>query len=533
MMPSKASPSGRSKSAKERGRSPQKKRPRRNLPSPGENLTKPELVIGLVGAAGTDLTSAADAVGAALAPYGYTPIPIRASELMREVKGGASLTGIAYEDDRIRAHMDAGDEIRNQAGRNDAVIGLAITGMAEYRSERFGGAPATNTAFILNSLKHPAEIETMRRIYRDRFIAISVHASTDSRRETLRQKIAASRERPERPEEFAKAAEEMMRRDEHDDEHGFGQNVREAFVQGHIYVSTDEDVKTGISRYFRLFFGHPFETPTREEYAMFQSHTAALRSADLSRQVGAAICTSHGEIIAVGCNEVPKAGGGQYWPEDKPDKRDFQLGYDSNVRYRDAALAEAFQQLEEQGLLSTSAALDGFMKALSRTRLAHITEFGRPIHAEMAALLDAARRGAAVEGARLFTTTFPCHNCARHIIGAGIEQVIYREPYEKSLASALHKDAVVVDSTTGTNGKVVFRRFVGVGPPQYLSLFTKRTRKDGKGKKVDWKEASAMPHLITTETAYLTNEEDYLEEFADAIQKVDLTEGDGDGDGTT
>lgn len=529
-MSPKASSAGRPRKPKRKAtRTTRKKRPGRKLPSPGDNLSKPELVIGLVGAAGTDLTSATDAVGAALAPYGYTPIPVRVSELMREVKGGAWLKGVTYEDERIRAHMDAGDEIRNQADRNDAVIGLGISAMSEYRSEKFEGAPATNTAFILNSLKHPTEIETMRRIYRDRFIAISVHASTDSRRETLKQKIAASHERPERPEEFTKATEEIMGRDEHDDEHGFGQNVREAFVQGHIYVSTDNDVKTGISRYFRLFFGHPFETPTREEYAMFQSHTAALRSADLSRQVGAAICTSRGEIIAVGCNEVPKAGGGQYWPEDKPDKRDFQLGYDSNTRYRDAALAEAFQQLQTQSLLASNAALDTFMKALSRTRLAHITEFGRPMHAEMAALLDAARRGAAVEGARLFTTTFPCHNCARHIIGAGIEQVIYREPYEKSLASALHKDAVVVDSTTGTNGKVVFRRFVGVGPPQYLSLFTKRTRKDEKGKRVDWKEASAMPHLITTETAYLTNEEDYLEEFSDAIEKVDLTKGDGDG----
>ena len=128
-----------------------------------------------------------------------------------------------------------------------------------------------------------------------------------------------------------------------------------------------------------------------------------------------------------------------------------------------------------------------------------------------------------MKGARLFTTTFPCHNCARHIIGAGIDEVVYREPYEKSLASELHKDAVVVDSTTEASGKVVFRRFVGVGPPQYLGLFTKRSRKDPKGKRVEWKEVSARPHLITTETAYLANEDEYVEDFADAIKKVDLS----------
>lgn len=512
---------------KTRTRKASRSRPSRK--STTERASKPELVIGLVGAAGTDLSGAADAVSAALGPYGYEAVQIRVSELMREVKGAEFLAEISEEDKRIRAHMDAGDEIRHQAERNDAVVGLAISWMTEYRAERFKGAPATNTAFILNSLKHPAEIETMRRVYRDRFIAISVHALTDARREALGQKIATSYGRPERPQDYGKAAEAIMKRDEHDDEHGFGQNVREAFVMGHIYVSTDNDLDSSAKRYFRLFFGHPFETPTQDEYAMFQTHTAALRSADLSRQVGAAVCTPEGEIISVGCNEVPKADGGQYWPGDDADKRDFQLGYDSNARYRDAALTDAFEQLEKAGQLDADADLETFMAALTRTRLAHLTEFGRTMHAEMAALLDAARRGVAVAGARLFTTTFPCHNCARHIIGAGVREVIYREPYEKSLASELHRDSIVVDSTTGANGKVVFRRFVGVGPPQYLGLFTKRRRKDESGKKVDWKEKTAMPHLITSETAYLTNEDDYLEEFAEAIKKVEL-KGEGNGD---
>lgn len=403
--------------------------------------------------------------------------------------------------------------------------------MAYHRGRKFEGAPAINTAFVLNSLKHPAEIETMRRVYRDRFILISAHSTTDARREALKQRIAVSHGRPERPEDYSEPAMRIMKRDEHDDEHGFGQNVREAFVMGHSYVSTasPETAKAEIARYFRLFFGHPFETPTRDEYAMFQTHTAALRSSDLSRQVGAAVCTPDGEIVAVGCNEVPKAGGGQYWPEDDPDKRDFQLGYDSNARYRDAALADAFEQLKARDLLGPEADLASFMGAIRKTRLAHITEFGRTVHAEMAALLDAARRGAAVAGARLFTTPFPCHNCARHIIGAGIDEVVFREPYEKSLASELHKDAIVVDSTTGANGKVAFRRFVGVGPPQYLGLFTKRKRKDESGKKVEWDEGSAIPHLITTETAYLANEDDYLEEFGEAIAKVELKKEENDG----
>lgn len=492
--------------------------------SRGSAPPRPELVIGLVGAAGTDLESACETVGSAVARYGYQAVPIRLSRLMRELDGGADLERVTGEDTRIEAHMDAGDAIRDQANRNDAVAGLAITWMSEYRKLNFDGGQAVGTAFILNSLKHPEEIEAMRRIYRGRFIAISVHSPTDQRREALQARIAGSYGHPERADDYAAVTQAIMKRDEYDDDHHFGQNVREAFVLGHIYVSTApaSELADGIERYFRLFFGDPFETPTRDEYAMFQTHSAALRSADLSRQVGAAICSREGEIIAVGCNEVPRFEGGQYWPGEGEDHRDFRIGYDSNVRYRDAALDEAFAKLKESGLLAASAEPTEFMSALKGTRLANLTEFGRSMHAEMAAILDAARRGVPVAGARLFTTTFPCHNCARHIIGAGIREVVYREPYEKSLASELHKDAVVVDSTTGRDGKVVIRRFVGVGPPQFLALFGMRKRKNSNGSRVEWKEGTAVPHLITTEAAYLTNEEDFLDEFRDAIRAVSL-----------
>lgn len=492
---------------------------------------KPEIVVGLVGAAGTDLQGATSAITAALAPYGYEVVPIRLSNLMRAVKGGTSLGDVGHEDERIWRHMDAGDAIRDQTGRNDAIAGLGVGYIFDYRRDVHDGAPAGATAFLLDSLKHPAEVELMRRNYRDRFVLISVHSPTEARLNALKQRIAGSHGAPEREDDFTSAAERIMRRDEHDDDHGFGQNVREAFTEGDVYVSTqpETELEQGIARYFRLFFGDPFLTPTQDEYAMFQTHAAALRSADLSRQVGAAVCTSDGEIIAVGCNEVPKAFGGQYWPGDNPDRRDFQLGYDSNAKYRDEALKRTFDRLQKEERLAEGVDLSTFMSVIAKTRLADLTEFGRTVHAEMAALLDAARRGVAVEGHRLFSTTFPCHNCARHIIGAGVREVIYREPYEKSLASELHRDAIVVDPAGVVEDKIVIRRFVGVGPPRYLDLFTKMTRKDESGNRVAWTEAKATPRLVKTETAYLTNEEDFIDEFRDAIKLVDLNKEEEDG----
>ena len=62
----------------------------------------------------------------------------------------------------------------------------------------------------------------------------------------------------------------------------------------------------------------------------------------------------------------------------------------------------------------------------------------------MNALLDAGLRGVPVAGATLHSTTFPCHNCARHLIGAGIVRVVFIEPYTKSRAEQLHADSATI-----------------------------------------------------------------------------------------
>jgi cytidine deaminase len=342
----------------------------------GAGTSKPELVIGLVGAAGTDLTAATNAVTAALAPYGYRTKPIKISSLMPAVKGGSYLCERECEDVRIQRFMDAGDAIRDQSGRHDAMAGLAVGLITDFRKEHSEEEEAiSNTAFVLDSLKHPDEVGTLRRVYRDRFTLISVHSPTEARRRALQRKIAASHGMPEHPEKFADVTAEIMERDEHDDAHGFGQNVRETFVNGDVYISTQPciELKAQVSRYFRSFFGHPFLSPTRDEYAMFQAHTAALRSSDLSRQVGAAISTAAGEIVAMGCNEVPKAQGGQYWPTDNPDERDFRLTYDSNVKYRNDALREAFTMLDDAGSLIDGVDEQKFFAVLKGSRLTNLT----------------------------------------------------------------------------------------------------------------------------------------------------------------
>ncbi|HDZ9141632.1 TPA: deoxycytidylate deaminase, partial [Vibrio cholerae] len=115
------------------------------------------------------------------------------------------------------------------------------------------------------------------------------------------------------------------------------------------------------------------------------------------------------------------------------------------------------------------------------SRLGSLIEFSRSIHAEMDAITSLARiSGENTKGKILYTTTYPCHNCARHIVASGIEKVIYIEPYEKSLALELHDDSII-DNIDDAESKLVFTTFEGVAPRRYQKFFfsTADRKKDG------------------------------------------------------
>jgi len=285
-------------------------------------------------------------------------------------------------------------------------------------------------------------------------------------------------------------------------------------------------VRRSVERLVETVFGYPFHTPTRDEYGMFLAWAAALRSADLSRQVGAAIATDDGDIVAVGTNEVPRAGGGLYWAEDPSDRRDFRWGKDSSTRMKESMLKELLSCLRESGHLA--AGLEGenpdelyetYRRELKDTQVMQVGEFGRSVHAEMAAIADAARRGVALRGTALYTTTFPCHNCAKHIVAAGIERVVYIEPYPKSRARELHSDSISIDgSPTDAGHPVLFEAFVGVAPRRYIDWFTMpEQRQDEAGKPVAWDRGQARPiwAIDAPRLAYIAEEQG----FANVIEQ--------------
>jgi dCMP deaminase len=67
----------------------------------------------------------------------------------------------------------------------------------------------------------------------------------------------------------------------------------------------------------------------------------------------------------------------------------------------------------------------------------------RTVHAEMNAVVQAAKRGHGVEGATAYVTNMPCTACAKALIAAGIKRVVIFSDFHDTLALEFFKKAKV------------------------------------------------------------------------------------------
>lgn len=499
---------------------------------------RPELIIGFVGPVGVRLRDLINHTADYFRQFKYNPVEIRLSKLFERCIGYTPPTS-ASEDVRIEHGQKMGHQFRENLRDADAVTLAALVAIREHRA-RSGSPdkPADATVFLLNQLKHPKEVKLLRQIYGSTFVLIAAHATKGTRQQNLIRSIADSENRGIQEDDTAKAAN-IIRIDEEEPAvvgaDDLGQNVRNTYPLADVFVNLQS--KTGefeIDRFIDLLFGHPFHTPRPDELAMYIAHSTGLRSSDESRQVGAVIVnvkrdnrnqTSNVDIIATGMNEVPMRGGGFYWDgsSESPDARDQWLiawgpNDDRALTIKKEVLHELLdiakrKQWFTESITSTQTPMllkELIPDGLKGTQFMNISEFQRQVHAEMAALIDSARRGVAVNGHTMYVTTFPCHNCAKHIIAAGLKNVVYLEPYPKSRAETLHKEEIQLeydDKTIeamhreGVLPKVLFSPYTGIAPRQYQRLFSmlSRGKKNGGISLKEWgmSKATLSPyHLV-------------------------------------
>ncbi|OFC71165.1 deaminase [Alteromonas confluentis] len=386
------------------------------------------------------------------------------------------------------------NELDNEIKLNSLNAAIVISHIIKNRKSQIERCEEENrhgVVYIVNALQDDKDSEQLREFYGQAFYQIGITDTEENRRKNIDSILRAEDYNSKKEKNFANDAAQKINKSE----------IEKVFVNSDFFIKSSENKKNTIERMVDLIFGAPNITPTHSEYSMFMAFMASVNSADLSRQVGAVISSKHLDIIATGSNDVQKSGGGKYWPDSiyKPltedsfgtfeDKRDATIGYDANAAEISYLADEIALNLINSPLDISNINKDELASVLrNQTNLKDITEFGRVVHAELSAIMSASRNSLSVVGAHLFCTTFPCHNCAKHIIASGIKKVTFIEPYPKSKALKLHTDAISIDEEN--DKKVVFTAFTGVGPKRFLDLFSTmalgassrviRKNKDGK-----------------------------------------------------
>jgi len=483
-----------------------------------KELAANELIFGVVGPVGSGTSEVAEALSKFI---GAEDVEIlKARDFIKEA---ADKLGIVIPREQgieqTIALQDAGDAMRKAFGHASVAVGFAKK-IREIRARRQGRDPESESAitpdgkfrvYILDSLRHPAEVMLLRRIYQQSFCLIAVVCDEDVRVERLADKYGSAGKNQ---------IKSFMLRDEKASEK-YGQQVSSTFHLADFFVENSQPrnlngpgglpqanpnwtVQDELGRLVSILRHDKIVRPRPNETAMYHAYGARMRSACLSRQVGAALLDRNGNLLATGTNEVPRAGGGVYGgsfdgfsdrdPDPAADHRCYIHGnYCRNTREQNDIIKDLSNAITE----IPNGDDEEFIRRVRGTRIGQLIEFSRAVHAEMDALFSAAREGVSTVGSRLFVTTYPCHNCARHIVVAGVDEVQFIEPYLKSRALPLHGDSItdradgwippsefmhVQPEHRGRRApQVLFRPFTGVAPRMYRKAFYKdRDLKNGQ-----------------------------------------------------
>lgn len=482
----------------------------------------PELVFGLVGPVGVNMDLVQRKLEEALKAVGYLPHIIHVTKLMGQIE----VEGVTLEEttDRVAYYKNRikyANAVRNKCKNDAALAALAIDDIRNYRRQHWherdyskdkAELPIERTAYVIRQLKREEEVKLLRKVYGRKFIQISVQSSQKERTKSLERSIAQS-SADLTPQQCIEAATELVELDMHERSDNHGQRIDEVFYLGDAFIHgrNEESIRDTIQRFVSAFFGKNSISPTRDEYGSYIAASASLRSLDPARQVGAAIFSQKGEVISLGCNEVPKFGGGTYWTDDGDSHRDFDDNMDPNRTEKNRIIYDFLNKLQDAEVFKDGMTADTLFsdkeirKRIKEAAVSDITEFGRMAHAEMTALCDAARLGRPTADATAYVTTFPCHNCAKHLVAAGIKRVVFIEPYPKSKALDLHEDSTVLDEKN--DKKVVFEHFVGISPRRYRDIFEKSSRRGSDGKLAEWYHSEPMPVLEDKGPSYIWYEE--------------------------
>lgn len=372
--------------------------------------------------------------------------------------GSGSTTAAAYlESDRGYRHLHLSSPIRDRwntdhAGTSPSRHELQAIGnlmreesadpgcLAQQLIQTLEADTAVHTAIVFDGLRNIGEIETLRDRFGRRFYLIAIDCPTSQRWDRISHSQYES---------LGKAISDFNDDDQRDrdEEYVYGQQVQPCVDQADVFITNDNDVTLSTLRknvvgYVEVVTGEAPRFPAAHEILMNLGYSAAHGSKCLKRQVGAILVAAEpmvmGEIVGQGFNDNPV---GTPSCVDEPSYGADPAAGKLGSCFRDMVRHRSFVQLVERGAHCPKCGdvIVGPMSAVPPWKCpacgANLEDFFWPeramslctaVHAEVAALLTAGTRA---KGSTLYTTTFPCFQCAEKIAHAGVKYVVYTEPY--------------------------------------------------------------------------------------------------------
>jgi len=276
---------------------------------------------------------------------------------------------------------------------------------------------------VVRGIRNPGEIRAFRERYQ-RFFLFGVYATRETRWERFRKDY----------DDNLKAFNQDDFNDGGEENEPYGQKVGNCFYESDVVLSNDRHISTIGNKDFNELKSM-FETyvdlvkkplssrqPVRaDETLMAMGYAASQRSSCLKRKVGALIVRD-GVVLSSGFNEVPG--------EERPCSDEF------GECHRERLSKDLLGELKNE--VSLPADKEDNVGRLLKKR-ARMLDYCRALHAEESAILNLARSGGSVplETCTMYTTTYPCRLCARKIVGVGLKQLVYFEPYPDPEAVAI------------------------------------------------------------------------------------------------
>lgn len=344
-----------------------------------------------------------------------------------------------------------GDQMRQESG-GGVLIDLALGSLGDNVSEKL----------VIDGIRNTDEVERLRDEFGYSFTLIGVLASSTTRWE----RISASAYT-----DHGLTEDDFHRDDTKDrnEETPWGQQVELCIDKADVFIDNSDEVhprtfKKELLNTVDLVAGTTPRSATPDEICMHIAYGASHGSKCIKRHVGAIVVDSDGEVVGLGYNENPAG--------TKPCVEEPEYG---NKCYRDIIRNGHFQHLSERQMRcpQCSTTLPVIVgppwhcpNCTNNRQKTNLEAFFFPdramnwctaIHAEAAALAAAGRRS---RGGTVYTTTFPCMQCAEKIIQAGIVRVCYTEAYPDN--HSIGRLAI---------GKVRMDRFRGVRSSSFERIF--------------------------------------------------------------